>query len=135
MRRTVGETKYRELSQRYPNYTNATRQRLIAADPEMPVPEEFAEILQWLVPDPQRKKTLQNRPDGRLRKPRDRSPDVAVSRLGSIKNWNGAMATQTYALTRIGQASKVTVITLLGAIWNAATEAAIGAFRALIRAA
>jgi hypothetical protein len=45
------------------------------------------------------------------------------------------MATQTYALTRIGQASKVTVITLLGAIWNAATEAAIGAFRALIRAA
>jgi hypothetical protein len=69
VRRTVGETKYRELSQRYPNYTNATRQRLIAADPEMPVPEEFAEILQWLVPDPQRKKTLQNRPDGRLRKP------------------------------------------------------------------
>lgn len=65
---------------------------------------------------------------------------MAVSRHGSIKNWNGrlttgAMATQTYSLTRIGQASKVTVITPLGTIWNAATEAVIGAFRALIRAA
>jgi putative ATP-dependent endonuclease of the OLD family len=49
VRRAVGEKKYQELSQRYPNYTNATRQRLIAADPEMPVPQEFAEILQWLV--------------------------------------------------------------------------------------
>jgi len=51
VRRAVGEKKYQELSQRYPKYTNATRQRLIAADPEMPVPEEFAEILQWLVPE------------------------------------------------------------------------------------
>jgi putative ATP-dependent endonuclease of OLD family len=55
VRRAVGEKKYRELAQRYPNYTNATRQRLIAADPEMPVPEEFTEILQWLVPEAQRK--------------------------------------------------------------------------------
>jgi putative ATP-dependent endonuclease of the OLD family len=47
VRRAVGEKKYQELSQRYPNYTNATRQRLIAADPEMPVPSEFAEILRW----------------------------------------------------------------------------------------
>ena len=39
VRRAVGEKKYQELSQRYPKYTNATRQRLIAADPEMPVPE------------------------------------------------------------------------------------------------
>ena len=37
MRRAVGEKKYQELSQRYPKYTNATRQRLIAAAPEMPV--------------------------------------------------------------------------------------------------
>jgi predicted ATP-dependent endonuclease of OLD family len=51
VRRSVGEKKYQELSQRYPNYTNATRQRLIAADPEMPVPEGVAEILRWLVPD------------------------------------------------------------------------------------
>ena len=49
-----------ELSQRYPNYTNATRQRLIAADPEMPVPEEFAEILQWLVPEMQKKENDEN---------------------------------------------------------------------------
>jgi len=49
VRRAAGERKYQELSQRYPNYTNATRQRLIAADAEMPVPEEFAEILRWLV--------------------------------------------------------------------------------------
>ncbi len=47
VRRAAGENKYQELSQRYPNYTNATRQRLIAADPEMPVPSEFAEILRW----------------------------------------------------------------------------------------
>ena len=46
VRHAVGEKKYQELSQRYPNYTNATRQRLIAADREMPVPEEFTEILQ-----------------------------------------------------------------------------------------
>jgi hypothetical protein len=51
VRSAVGEKKYQELSQRYPNYTNATRQRLIAADPEMPVPEEFAGILRWLVPE------------------------------------------------------------------------------------
>jgi putative ATP-dependent endonuclease of the OLD family len=43
VRRAVGEKKYQELSQRYPKYTNATRQRLIAADPEMPVPEDFIE--------------------------------------------------------------------------------------------
>jgi putative ATP-dependent endonuclease of the OLD family len=55
VRRAVGEKKYQELSRRYPNYTNATRQRLIAADPEMPVPEQFAEILQWLVPEMQKK--------------------------------------------------------------------------------
>jgi predicted ATP-dependent endonuclease of OLD family len=54
VRRAVGEKKYQELSQRYPNYTNATRQRLIAVDPEMPVPEEFAGILQWLVPKTQK---------------------------------------------------------------------------------
>jgi predicted ATP-dependent endonuclease of OLD family len=51
VRSAVGEKKYQELSQRYPKYTNATRQRLIAADSEMPVPKEFAGILQWLVPD------------------------------------------------------------------------------------
>jgi predicted ATP-dependent endonuclease of OLD family len=50
----LGEKKYQELSQRYPNYTKATRQRLIAADLEMPVPEELAEILQWLVLDTQK---------------------------------------------------------------------------------
>jgi putative ATP-dependent endonuclease of OLD family len=55
VRRAVGDKKYQELSQRYPNYTNATRQRLIAADPEMPVPEEFAGILQWLVPETRKK--------------------------------------------------------------------------------
>ena len=51
VRRTIGEKKYQGLSQRYPNYTNATRQRLIAADNEMPVPKEFAEILSWLAPE------------------------------------------------------------------------------------
>ena len=60
VRRAVGEKKYQELSRRYPNYTNATRQRLIAADPEMPVPEEFAEILRWLVPEMQQKENDEN---------------------------------------------------------------------------
>jgi hypothetical protein len=70
---------------------------------------------------------------------------MAVSRLGSIRKWNGrlttgAMITQTYALTRIGRASKVMVITPLRAIGYAAatppTKAAIRAFaRALIQAA
>jgi putative ATP-dependent endonuclease of OLD family len=59
VRRAVGEKKYQELSQRYPNYTNATRQRLIAADPEMPVPEKFAEILQWLAPQTQGKENYE----------------------------------------------------------------------------
>jgi hypothetical protein len=40
-----------------PNYTKATRQRLIAADPDMPVPKEFAEILRWLVPEAQKKES------------------------------------------------------------------------------
>jgi predicted ATP-dependent endonuclease of OLD family len=56
VRRAAGEKKYQELSQRYPNYTNATRQRLIAADSEMPMPNEFAEILNWLVPDKKKDK-------------------------------------------------------------------------------
>jgi hypothetical protein len=60
VRRAVGEKKYQELSQRYPNYTNATRQRLIAADPEIPVPEEFAEIVQWLVPEMQKIENNEN---------------------------------------------------------------------------
>jgi putative ATP-dependent endonuclease of the OLD family len=49
VRRAAGEKKYLDLCQRYPNYTNATRQRLIAVDPEMSVPKEFVKILQWLV--------------------------------------------------------------------------------------
>src|SRR5262245_18944174 len=60
VRRTVGEKKYQELSQHYPNYTNATRQRLIAADRETPVPEQFTEILQWLVPAMQKKENGEN---------------------------------------------------------------------------
>jgi predicted ATP-dependent endonuclease of OLD family len=52
--RAVGENKFQELSQRYPNYTNATRQRLIATDPEMPVPDEFAVILRWLAAEPEK---------------------------------------------------------------------------------
>jgi putative ATP-dependent endonuclease of the OLD family len=48
IRATVGEQAYQTLCQRYPNVSNATRQRLIAADPEMPVPDVFARILKWL---------------------------------------------------------------------------------------
>jgi hypothetical protein len=55
VRRAAGDKKYQELSQRYPNYTNATRHRLIAADPEMPVPEECTQIRQWLMPGTQKR--------------------------------------------------------------------------------
>jgi predicted ATP-dependent endonuclease of OLD family len=48
VRNYVGEAKYQTLCGRYPQVSNATRQRLIAADAEMTVPPKFEELLRWL---------------------------------------------------------------------------------------
>jgi putative ATP-dependent endonuclease of the OLD family len=50
VRKAAGEREYQRLSQRYPGVSNAIRQRLIASDAEMPIPEKFEEILKWLAP-------------------------------------------------------------------------------------
>jgi putative ATP-dependent endonuclease of the OLD family len=50
VRTTVGEEEYQELAQRYPGVSKPTRQRLIAADPDMPIPGQIDEILTWLAP-------------------------------------------------------------------------------------
>lgn len=49
VRNASGEDKYQELCQRYPGISNATRQRLVAGDIEMPIPAQFQEALKWLV--------------------------------------------------------------------------------------
>jgi hypothetical protein len=48
IRNAVGENKYQRLCQTYPCHTKATRQRLIALDPMMPVPAILADVLKWL---------------------------------------------------------------------------------------
>jgi putative ATP-dependent endonuclease of the OLD family len=50
VRAAAGQDDYQKLTQKYPNVSNPTRQRLIAADPDMPIPVQFEEILTWLVP-------------------------------------------------------------------------------------
>lgn len=50
LRATLGETKYLELCQRYPNVGKPTRARLIACEPDLAVPVPIAEILNWLTP-------------------------------------------------------------------------------------
>lgn len=48
VRGAAGEKKYQLLCTKYPDLGNPSRQRLIAADPEMPVPPQFKEVLVWL---------------------------------------------------------------------------------------
>jgi putative ATP-dependent endonuclease of the OLD family len=50
VRAATGEEKYQNLTQKYPSISKPTRQRLIAADPDMPIPAQFEEILTWLAP-------------------------------------------------------------------------------------
>ena len=52
VRNSVGDDKYQALCNKYPGLSKVTRQRLIGADEDMPVPEQFAEILNWLAPSP-----------------------------------------------------------------------------------
>jgi predicted ATP-dependent endonuclease of OLD family len=55
VREAAGEQEYQKLTQKYPGLSNATRQRLIAADPVMPIPGQFAKLLEWLAPPPEKK--------------------------------------------------------------------------------
>lgn len=56
LRTTLGETKYLELCQKYPNVGKPTRARLIACEPDLTVPHPIAEILSWLSPSAARRK-------------------------------------------------------------------------------
>jgi putative ATP-dependent endonuclease of OLD family len=55
IRNTVGDKKYQALCNKYPGPSKATRQRLIGADEDTPIPDQFAQIPNWLVPPPERK--------------------------------------------------------------------------------
>jgi putative ATP-dependent endonuclease of OLD family len=48
VRGTVGEPGYQRLCEAYPHHSKATRQRLVALDGAMPVPDQLADILRWL---------------------------------------------------------------------------------------
>ena len=50
VRNAASEQKYQQLCQKYPGLSNATRQRLIAADEDMPIPKQLEDILKWLAP-------------------------------------------------------------------------------------
>jgi len=52
VRIAAGEAKYQRLCQKYPGPSDPTRQRLIAADEDMPTPKYFEDILNWLAPLP-----------------------------------------------------------------------------------
>lgn len=52
LRKAVGEKKYQELCQRYPNVGKPTKARLIAMEPDLPIPEPISDILTWLANKP-----------------------------------------------------------------------------------
>jgi putative ATP-dependent endonuclease of the OLD family len=48
VKKAFGEEKYQQLCQKHPNVSNPTRQRLIAMETGMPIPEPFEDVLLWL---------------------------------------------------------------------------------------
>jgi hypothetical protein len=48
LRAAVGEKKYQELCQKYPNVGKPTRARLIATESDLAVPDPLPEVLNWL---------------------------------------------------------------------------------------
>lgn len=48
LRRAIGEVKFQESCQRYPQVSKAVRARLIAMDEDYPIPAEFESPLYWL---------------------------------------------------------------------------------------
>jgi putative ATP-dependent endonuclease of OLD family len=52
LKSAVGEKKYQELCQKYPNVGKPTRARLIAMETDLPIPHPIPDILAWLVNRP-----------------------------------------------------------------------------------
>lgn len=50
LRNSLGEEVYQKLCQKYPNYSNAIRQRLIAADLESKIPDFILPVINWVAP-------------------------------------------------------------------------------------
>jgi predicted ATP-dependent endonuclease of OLD family len=50
VRTAAGENEYQALCNKYPGHSKVVRQRLIALDKDMPIPDKFAKILEWLAP-------------------------------------------------------------------------------------
>jgi putative ATP-dependent endonuclease of OLD family len=48
LRKAIGELKYQELCQKFPNVGKPTRARLIAMEPGLAIPDPVEEILRWL---------------------------------------------------------------------------------------
>jgi predicted ATP-dependent endonuclease of OLD family len=48
LRKALGEPKYQELCQKFPNVGKPTKARLIAMEPGLVIPEPVEEILRWL---------------------------------------------------------------------------------------
>lgn len=48
LRNSLGDEAYQRLCQKYPNHSNAIRQRLIAADPQSKVPDFILPIINWV---------------------------------------------------------------------------------------
>jgi putative ATP-dependent endonuclease of OLD family len=56
VRNAVGDKKYQTLCNKYPGPSKVTRQRLIGSDEDMTIPDQLAQILNWLVPPPPEQK-------------------------------------------------------------------------------
>ncbi len=56
LRKTLGEAKYLELCQKYPNVGKPTRARLIACEADLTVPDPIEKILNWLSPSAARRR-------------------------------------------------------------------------------
>jgi hypothetical protein len=52
LRKAVGEAKYQELCQKFPNVGKPTRARLIAMETNLVIPEPVETILRWLANRP-----------------------------------------------------------------------------------
>jgi hypothetical protein len=48
LRKAIGELKYQELCQKFPNVGKPTMARLIAMEPGLAIPEPVEEMLRWL---------------------------------------------------------------------------------------
>lgn len=52
VRNAFGENKYQELCQKFPGVSKPTRQRLIAMEEGLPIPDPFEDVLRWLADTP-----------------------------------------------------------------------------------